>query len=391
MHLFEKAYQDVMAAAILLEPETAPLADCRGRILAEDIAADRDFPAFTKAAMDGYACRRQDLGGELVVVETIPAGTPPTKPIAAGQCAEIMTGAMVPAGADQVVRVEFTRKTERGTVAVLKTESAANICRQGEDARAGDILLRRGDRIRPQHVGVLAAVGCAHPRVARRPRVAIIGTGSELVEPGAPPGPTQIRNSNSYQLVAQVARAGGAPVYYGIATDTVESIEEFVQKSRSASDVIIVSGGVSAGRFDLVPGVLRKIGFNLLFEKIAVQPGMPTVFGQAGDIFCFGLPGNPVSSFVIFEVLVKPFLFKLMGHQYRPGIVPLPLAAPVRRKKADRTAWLPVAITDAGRVAPVEYHGSAHLNALCAADGLICVPAGTTEIEEGACVAVRPI
>jgi molybdopterin molybdotransferase len=227
--------------------------------------------------------------------------------------------------------------------------------------------------------------------VFRRARVGIVATGDELVEPACIPGPSQIRNTNACQLEAQARAVGATAGYYGIAADREHELAARIRAASADNDVILLSGGVSAGDYDLVPPVLRAEGFELLFEKVAIKPGMPTVFGTSGTCFCFGLPGNPVSTFVLFEVLVKPFLFKLMGHDYRPREVAMRLCKALRRRKADRAAWVPVAMETSGTVRAVEYHGSAHLNALTDADGLVCVPVGVSEMKEGTTVVVRQL
>ncbi len=403
---FEEAFRVASDTVRFTGAELVQLDQAVGRILAEDVVSDMDMPPFNKSAMDGYACRRGDLGSELRMVETIPAGRPPTRSVGRGECSKIMTGAAVPEGADCVVPVEITRCSDEGAVTITGELTRDNICFQAEDIRAGDIVLHKGTPIAPQHIGVLATVGRARPPVARRPTVGIITTGDEIVEPDATPSPAQIRNSNGHQLSAQVQRAGAIPKYYGIVPDTVEALDTAVKQAIDDCDVILLSGGVSMGDFDLVPGVLKQNGFDLLFEKIAIKPGKPTVFGvhtpthphihDAGGVtrrptYVFGLPGNPVSTFVIFELLVRPFLWQLMGRDTPATTWQARLAAPIRRRKSGRDAWIPVRINDAGDAEPISYHGSAHLNALTEADGLICLPTGTHKIDEGTSVDVRPI
>ncbi|MHC4337253.1 MAG: molybdopterin molybdotransferase MoeA [Planctomycetota bacterium] len=240
-------------------------------------------------------------------------------------------------------------------------------------------------------MAVLASVGHTQPLVAQRPRVAVIATGDELVEPASKPGPSQIRNSNSFQLAAQVTAVGAMATNCGIAADTKEVLDNMVKNAIAENDVVILSGGVSVGDYDLVRQILKVNNVKLLFEKVAVKPGKPTVFGVCDEAFCFGLPGNPVSSFVMFELLVKPFLFKMMGHGFKPLPEQGVLEETVSRKKTERYSWLPIVFTKNGKVAVVEYHGSAHVNALCEADGLLCVRAGVAEIKEGTSVVVRQI
>ena len=225
----------------------------------------------------------------------------------------------------------------------------------------------------------------------RKARVGIIATGDELVEPGQRPGPSQIRNSNSYQLYTQVLAAHADAAYYGIGKDTEEAMDSALKQAARENDVVLFSGGVSKGDFDFVPAVMRRNGVDILFDSIAMKPGKPTTFGVSPDIHCFGLPGNPVSTFIQFEILVKPFLHRLMGHEFRERFSILPAATRIVAKRNEREMWLPVRITADGGVEPVEYHGSAHLNALSHADGLIVIPAGSGAIEKGTPLRVRSL
>ena len=386
---FEKALKTVLDSACLLGVERIDIAHAANRILAEDVKSDMDMPPFDKSAMDGFACRRADLANELTMVESIRAGYDPKKTVGPNQCSKIMTGGVVPPGADCVIMKEYVEIAAENTVRFVGEETSDNICKKGEDIKTGDIVLRTGTRLEPQHIAVLASVGKAQPMVAKRPRVAVIATGDELVEPASKPGPAQTRNSNSFQLAAQVESTGSIATNYGVAGDTTGHIDSMFKKAAKENDVVIISGGVSVGDFDLVPGILKQNGIDLLFEKIAVKPGKPTVFGVSEDVYCFGLPGNPVSTFVLFEILVKPFLYKLMGHDYRSPNVQMPLGETFRRKKTIRQRWFPVAITETGTVKAVEYHGSAHINSLSGADGLVSIGVGIGEIEKGTIVPVR--
>jgi len=391
MLTFEKAIETVLAAATPLGTERVDISLAVNRILAGDVESDMDMPPFNKSAMDGFACRRVDLANVLTVVEIIPAGTIAKKTIGPNQCAKIMTGAMVPEGADCVIMKEFVETLFENTIRFTGAETKDNICQKGEDVKAGQVVLHRGGKIASQDIAVLASVGQVSPLVALRPRVAVIATGDELVTPAAKPGPSQIRNSNSFQLAAQIDSTAAIATNYGIAPDTDNAIDRVFAKAIEENDVVILSGGVSVGDFDFVPAVLKQNGMDLLFEKLAVKPGKPTVFGVSPKGYCFGLPGNPVSTFVLFEILVKPFLYKLMGHDYRPLNIQFPMDRPLISKKAKRQRWIPVTITDSGTVAAVEYHGSAHINSLCDAAGLICMDAGVTEIKKGQSVVVRLI
>jgi molybdopterin molybdotransferase len=388
---FEKAFEIVLGSARLLGTERVALASAANRILAEDVKSDIDMPPFNKSAMDGFACRRADLANELAIIETIPAGVPPENVIGQNQCARIMTGAVVPQGADCVIMVEFTENPGENTVRFTGKETTDNICPKAEDIKTGDVVLRKGILIKPQHIATLAAVGCANPCVAVRPKVGTISTGSELVEPSQTPSLSQIRNSNSFHLAAQAETAGAVTKNYGITKDTRKAIDTAVKMAIAENDVVLVSGGVSVGDFDFVPDILKQNGIELMFEKIAIKPGKPTVFGVSESVFCFGMPGNPVSGFVMCELLVKPFLYKLMGYNFTPFEIKIPLGESISRKKARSPSWIPVVITDEETARPVEYHGSAHFNALCGADGLLCIPKDMTELKEGTIVKVRRI
>ncbi len=388
---FDGALEIVMGRARVLEEEQVDLRMAAGRVLTQEVCCDMDMPPFDKSAMDGYSCRHADLPGPLRVIETIQAGSIPARTVGVGECAKVMTGAMVPQGADCVIMVEHTEVDGEGRVRFTRTDSAPNICYRGEDIRAGDVVLRTGTLLAPQHIAVLAMAGCVRPLVARRPRVAVVATGDELVEPEQTPGPSQIRTSNSYQICAQMEQAGAQVTYYGIVADTEAAIDAVMKQAMAGNDVLLLSGGVSMGDFDLVPGVMAGNGIEILFDSIAIKPGKPTTFGVGPSVYCFGLPGNPVSTFVQCEILVKPFLYALMGHQYRAPHSWLPLAETFQRKRADREAWIPVECTTDGGVRARTYHGSAHISALSGAHGLLAVPQGTTVIEKGTLVRVRSI
>jgi molybdopterin molybdotransferase len=391
MTQFEKALEIVMDSVRELEAEAVSIDDAYGRILAQDVISDMDMPSFDKSAMDGYACRQEDLGNALTVIEEIPAGYVPRKAIESNQCAKIMTGGMVPEGADCVIMVEFTEKLSNNTIAFTGEKTRDNIRPRAKHVKKGDVALPKGIKLMVQHIAILATFGCTSPLVSRRPSVGVIATGNELVDPGEQPPPPKIRNSNSYQICAHVTSAGAIPVYYGIARDTEQSLDELIKRGKAENDVIILSGGVSMGDYDLVPELLEKNGFNLLFKRIDIKPGRPTVFGVSDKMFCFGLPGNPVSTYVTFELIVKPFLYKMMGHTYKPVHMPIPLDQDIKRKKSDRTAWIPVVVTGNGCAAPLEYHGSDHIHSLSAADGMISIPVGVSEIKKGTTVHVRSL
>lgn len=388
---FEEALKIIRNETFNLETEIIPLQDSVQRILAQDVFSDVDMPPFNKSAMDGFACRRSDLGSRLEVIETVRAGDIPEKPVGIKQCVKIMTGGKVPEGADCVIMVEHTVKEGDGYIRFTGEKTAVNIAFKGEDLKNGNMVLSKGKLIGPQHIAMLASAGYSMPRVYRQPKVAVMTTGDEIVEPGIKPEGTCIRNSNGPQLVAQIKRAGAIPGYLGIVKDDPGKTDSAIKSAIKGNDLIIITGGVSMGDYDFVPSVLKKNGFRLFFEKVAVKPGRPTVFGRKENVFIFGLPGNPVSSFTIFELMVKVLLYGLMGHEYNPPEIRLPIGSDYSRKKADRVAWTPANISSEGEIIPVDYHGSAHIHSLTDAWGMMAMAEGVYSYKRGDMVNVRQI
>lgn len=388
---FEEGLRLVLDRAFSTGTETVSFLASPGRVLAADVISDVDLPPFNKTAVDGYACRKEDLEMELRVLEVINAGKRPEFTITTGTCSKIMTGAPVPGGADFVFMVEDSEELPSGAVVFRGKSRKDNISVKGEDVRTGDTVLGRGRIIRPQDIAVMASTGSTLVTVAKMPRVGIISTGSELVEPSSRPGISQIRNSNAYQLLAQVERAGGTGRYYGIAIDDEAVTYKMLSKALEENDVILLTGGVSMGDFDFVPVVMQRAGIELIFDRMAVQPGKPTTFGVHTNALVFGLPGNPVSSYIQFEILVRPLFMKMMNCNWRAVEWKAPLGIGYRRKNSSRMSWIPVKINNEGNAIPVEYHGSAHISALPEADGIISIPIGTDFLEKGTLVNVRQI
>jgi molybdopterin molybdotransferase len=387
---FEKAYEIIMNSAFALKTESVELSRSLNRVLAHDIKSDTDMPPFNKSAMDGYACRKADLQEILSIIEIIPAGMKPQKTIGKDECSKIMTGAIVPEGADCVIKVENTVTIPGNKVRITVADIFDNICYQGEDVKHGEVVLHCGVLILPRHIAVLANAGISSVPVYRKPGISIITTGSELKEPGEALPAGCIRNSNAYQLMGQVQRMFIEPQYLGIAGDTMDSLNPLIQKALQGSDIVILSGGVSMGDYDLVPEVLKANGVDILFDKVAMQPGKPLTFGTKGKTAIFAFPGNPVSTFFPFEIMAKPFIYKLMGHDYAPKIFPLVTGEDIKRKTTDRKAFVPVKINK-GRVFPVEINSSAHINALCFTEGIISFPIGVLEIKKGEIVDVMSL
>jgi len=398
-----EAISALLAEAKPRPPQRVKLFDALGRVAAEDIVCDLDSPPFDKSLMDGYALRAADVASgsaALRVIEEVTAGTLPSKTVGSGEATRIMTGAPLPDGADAVVRVEETEWDAAAGIVRVRTDRAApgaNIMRRGTAKKAGDRVLPAGRILRPQELGALAEMGKHEVAVWGAPRVAVLATGDELVPISQTPGPGQIRNSNETMLCAQVSRAGGAPVPLGIARDERSHLRKLIGAGLEA-DVLILSGGVSAGKLDLVPSELTAAGVRPVFHQVDLRPGKPTWFGvrdgdasagdnpSAGRCYVFGLPGNPVSSLVCFELFVRTLLRRLMGVE---PAEPRPIRArlsQVHVARGDRPTYNPARLEwdDSGpRVTPVPWHGSSDLQATVDANAMACFPAGEATYPAG--------
>ena len=453
----DEALRLVLEAAPPPELETVALSEALGRALPRAVLSAIDHPPFDKSAMDGFAYARAGsgaaaagcaccggapvassvgaggedpaagagaaaAGGAFHVVELVAAGAAPTRALAPGECARIMTGAPLPSGADSVQRIEWTESAGKDAagadfVRFTRPESVSNVIRRGENLKAGGELL--GPRLlAPQDLGILASGGVAELQVARRPLVGVVSTGDELAAPGSPLGPASIYDSNGPQLAAQARAAGCEARFYGAFPDEPGALAAVLGRALAECDVVLVSGGVSMGDFDYVPRSLEALGVRRVFHNLAMRPGKPTYFGTLGAKAAFGLPGNPVSTFVNFEVLVRPHLERRMGLEYRPRVVRARLAAPLSRRGSDRVEFLPARLERAplgsgaadaagaggresasGRESaregacelarPLGYHGSSMLNVLAEADALLRMEIGVDRIEEGAWVDAR--
>ncbi len=372
------------------ETEEVPLMESLGRVLGRDVVSRISMPPFNKSAMDGYAIRADDDSKTFKIIEVIAAGSVPVKTINKGECAKIMTGAMLPSGADRVIKVEVTEEKD-GYMTITGEDKRVNICYLGEDVKPGDVILKAGHLVRPPEVGIIASMGLSSVTVYKKPIVGIVTTGSEIKEPGQELEPGQIYNSNAYSISAQVVQTGALVKYEGIVSDQIEIISKKIKKLLAETQIILISGGVSMGDYDYVPQILTDLGVQLHFDKVAIQPGKPTVFGTRDHTLVFGMPGNPVSTFIVFEIFVKPVLYRTMGFNYTPSIIKGIMNKDFKRKRTVRTAYIPVRFNKESKVDPVEYHGSAHLTALSTANGLLKVPRGVQQILKGSTVYVRQI
>jgi molybdopterin molybdotransferase len=379
----EKNRDDWMAA------ESVLLHECVSRILREAVFCDADSPAFDKSIRDGFAVRFQDvtaIPSTLKITAESRAGAGAGVEVRPGECCEIMTGAPVPPGANAVVMVEHTERPTADTVRVLKSiRENEGLLRRAAEAREGECVLEPGRRIGQADLGLLALVGKARVMVSSRPRVAILATGDELVEVSGTPQIAQIRNSNSYTLYAQTLEAGGLPVLMGIARDDLTDLREKIGKGLE-HDILLVSGGVSMGKYDLVEDVFSEFGVQVLFDKVAMKPGKPTVFGHRERSYVFGLPGNPVSTIVSFHMFVRPVIRSLLkACDIGPRILEARLEATAKCDPA-RESIVPAHVRfDGGlyRIVPAPWKGSSDLVGLARANALIMIPRREGNMEPG--------
>ncbi len=399
-----EALHQVLEQARPKSAEQVLLADVLGLVLAEDMASDVDSPPHDKSVVDGYAVRGADLvngRAELHVLEEIIAGAVPTQVVKPAHCSRIMTGAPVPEGADSIVMVERTKLA--ATCVEIDDERFSigqNVMRKAASLRKGEVVLRAGAELGPAEIGLLAEVGRANVSVVGPVRVAALATGNELVPHNQTPSVGQIRNSNGPMLTAAVRRVGATPVDLGIARDNASDLRALITEGLK-HDVLVLSGGVSAGVLDLVPAVLAELRVEQVFHKIRLKPGKPLWFGVWNDMgsenrcLVFGLPGNPVSSFVCFELFVKPAIARLAG---RPWTPPHPTRSAklstAFQQRGDRATYHPAVLTSSGDgllVEPIAWKGSADLRGFMGANALAVFPPGERSYAIGETVEVLPL
>jgi len=406
----EQALEQILREFHPLEPERVPILESLGRVLASDVYAGEDIPPYANSSMDGYAVQAADTAGtgretpvRLLVVGGVPAGYVSEQEVTPGTAICIMTGAPIPPGADGVVRVEDTEAEGEWVTVFAEVEAGRYVRPAGEDVQSGELVLRRGTRIRPQEIGMLAALGQKDVSVTRRPRVAILATGDEVVEIDAPLAPGKIRNANSYSNASQVIRHGGIPILLGIARDDVGDLTERIRAGLAQNvDLFLTSGGVSMGDFDLVKNVLAAEG-TIDFWKVRMKPGKPLAFGYlnlpspmggdrgGGCVPFLGLPGNPVSVMVSFEMFARPAILKMLGvTEWERPVVEATLMDAIPHKD-ERRHYLRVRVEQhAGeyRAYLTGGQGSGILSSMVKANALAIIPAEWTHAPAGARVRV---
>ncbi|MEO5956091.1 MAG: gephyrin-like molybdotransferase Glp [Nitrospiraceae bacterium] len=395
----QEAQRIVLASTSTLGLEKISILDALGRVLGEDIVAERDNPPWNNSAMDGFAVRWEDIKQEhaiekpvsLTVIEDVPAGKMPTQSVGPGQAIRIMTGAPIPKGADTILKVEDTEHTPN-SVRVFKPEpQGANIRPQGEDVKKGECIIAKGTQIRPGEAGMLAILAKSFVFVYQRPRVAILSTGDELADLDERFSEEKIINSNSYGIAAAVREAGGIPFLLGIARDTPAALKEKISHGLTA-DILVLSGGVSMGDYDFTKTVFHELGAEMNFWKLAIRPGQPLAFGKIQGKLAFGLPGNPVSSMVTFEQLVRPAMLKMSGHLTYGRPVLQAIFQENFSKRTDRRHFLRGVLTQEEGVFKVRTtgaQGSGILTSMVKANCLIDIPVEVERVSPGDLVSVQ--
>lgn len=380
-----------------LGAEDVRISEALHRVLAEDIVADSDLPPFDRAQMDGYAVRAADVANppaRLRIVGESAAGAGWHHEMKAGEAVRIMTGAPVPTGADAVQQVELTREVDRNaTVEILESvEAGRSIVRQAAEIKSGEIVLRAGEDVNAAMIATLASFGYARVKVGRRPRVAVMATGSELVDVDQKPARDQIRDSNNYTIAAYAISAGATVERLPLAGDDTEELKRQIAAAASRSDVLITSGGVSMGVYDFTKAALKELGAEIFFERVALRPGKPTVFGRLGDTLVFGLPGNPVSVAVTFNLFARTALRLMQGANQPTLKEETAMLSRDLKGSMDRESYLPAVLRTDGKgillAEPLKWGGSSDFVAFARATALINVPVGAKSIEQGALVKV---
>jgi molybdopterin molybdotransferase len=370
--------------------ESIPTRAALGRVLAKDQFSQLELPPFDKSAMDGYAIMHNDSSEKFRILETVAAGSVGEQELEVGTCVQVMTGAPVPANAGKVIKIEDTEEVD-GCIKITNKDANYNICKKAEDITIGQKIIETSTTISAIEIANLIACGIQQVDVFKRIRLAILSTGDEIVD-----DPEQIRlgkimNSNGPMLAALAKESGFETVIERSLPDDLDATLAGIQDAIAAADVVILSGGVSVGEFDFVLESLDQAGLKTHFSRVAVQPGKPTVFASTSDTLVFGLPGNPVSVFLMFHIFVRRAMAKILGQSSDLKELTVKLEKEYRRRKTERLLHAPCFLTPRATVMPIEYHGSAHLAALMKADGIFVVPVGTSKISAGEEVVYTPI
>jgi molybdopterin molybdotransferase len=363
----------------VLPTEMVPVREAVGRVLSADQRSKVDLPPFDKSAMDGYAILAGDERDSYRVAGIVPAGEKGINTFEPGTAVKVMTGAPVPPGTGKVIKVEEAVETD-GIVRFENPSASRNICNKAEDVAVGDTILEAGARLGPLEIANLVGCGISEVDVARRVRVFVISTGDEIVDSLAEMGPGKIMNVNGPLICALAERHGFEVTGDEVVGDELSQLADSIGRGLDRADIVLLSGGVSEGDFDYVPEAMRECGLEIRFDRVATKPGKPVTYGTGNNGIFFGLPGNPVSSYVAFHTFVLRAAARLAGEDYALKQFKIRLANDMKRKPTDRNAFVPCRINTDGLAEPVSYHGSAHLAAVLHADGFMMIPKGTAQL-----------
>lgn len=383
MITLEQAYQTIDAAAAQAKPTTEqlPVIDALNRVLAKPQSANLELPPFNKAAMDGFAIMQNDKKNSYKITEIIAAGQIPTIELTIGHAAQVMTGAPVPKNTYQVVPIEYTQH-QNNQVKILQYPNVQHICQQGEDVKSGTIIANQGDLLTPALIANLISCGIHEIEVYAKPKIAILSTGNEIVESINKLTHGKIIDANRPILKTLCQKNNYQINYSNKICDDLTITKSILCEALDKTDIVILSGGVSMGEFDFVGTAINELGFKTHFNRVAIKPGKPTTFASKDNKIIFGLPGNPVAVYLTFNLIVKRIIAKMQNQKIKLPYI-LPLAKTFKRKKTERTAFVPCKITQHGELEPIEYHGSAHLLALSNADGFFIIAQNVKQIDAG--------
>jgi molybdopterin molybdotransferase len=375
----------------IAETEKISLMDAYKRVLAEDVHSDIDQPPFNKSTTNGYACRQVDLPGPLKLVDTLEAGTIMTENLQPGTCVKIAIGARVPIGADFIIQNEASALSSGNEVTLTKAQTQPNICNQGDDIKEGQCIAWQGKRLAAPDLAILASAGHISPRVFKQPTIGILCTGNELIEAHHHPEGAKIRNSNIYQLWAQVNALNCKPRYYGIVADDKDQLVFYAKKALSECDMLITTGGATFGLHDLIFNLIMQLKGEIHFSNVAIHPGKPVIFATCNNKPVWGLSGFPVSSFLQFHLLTKACLNIISGTNHIPNKPLHKLSADLVDEIKDRDQFIPVKQTAQGSVYPISFNDASHIAALHDIYGFVCLPAHAAHINNGELVECIPI
>lgn len=388
MITFYEALETVKNATKKLEKEYVDLSDCLNRVLAKNVYSDVNIPPFNQAAVNGYACKKSDLKDDLEIVDPLYLAN---KSLKHKQCCKILSADMIPEGADTVVKSENIEKLENGLIRIIEKESRSNIFIKGEDIEKKDLVLNKGTRLKPHHISVLATIKCIRPLVYKQPKLATLVKTNELTEQQQQVDNTLSINVNSLQLQAQLHKIGISENYNGILTDSKQNAKNTITKCIEENDILIILESSKKSDYGFLPPILKELGFNIWFHTLAIRPGKHTVFASKNGKYIFAMSGNPASSFIQFELLGKPLLYRLMGHNYNAPMVKMPISLNYKRKNTAQLEFIPIRFNANNQIIPIKYNGSERINSFTHANGIMIVPREVDEFTEGEFVYIRQL